>query len=183
MGVFSTNHLQQGEEQLEWHTIQLVLLQLQKGMRCFQVDGLPVCRQWRDILEILHHVVNWVRLELVEQLRVLLLDMPLVVGGIMNSLPPMNIAQFRTLKEECFVPRPQDDETDPYRAARPSESMILSPRILVVVAICRRRKVLPVNSPSSFLFSRTTIPRMRYTQATKLPPFGHTSHEQGMSSH
>src|SRR5271163_2503455 len=104
-------------------------------MRCFQADGLPVCRHWKDILGILHHVVNWVRLELVEQLRVLLVDMPLGVGGIMNSPLPMNIVQFRTLKEECFVPRPPDDEMDPYRAARPSESMIPSPRILVVVAI------------------------------------------------
>jgi hypothetical protein len=120
MEAFSTIHLQQGKEQLEWRTIQWVLLQLQKGMRCCRADGLPECRHWKDILEILHHVVNWALLQLVEQRRVLLLDMRLGVGGIMNNPLLMNIVQFRTPKEEYFVPRPQDDATDPCRAARPS---------------------------------------------------------------
>jgi hypothetical protein len=180
--VFSTNHLQQGEAKVEWHIIQLVRQrQPLKDTKCFREGELHECQHWRAIREIHHLEGNWALL--LERLLELQQDTQLDEGGTMINHRPMSseIALSRIVQEGYYDPHQLGDETDLFQVIQYLEAKTPNLHIPVAVEICRLRKVWQANSPSSYHFSRITIPKTKSTLETKLRLCGHISHERRTS--
>lgn len=150
MGVFSTNHLQQGEAKVEWHTIQLVRQrQHLKGTKCFREGELHECQRWRAIRETHHLEENWA-LPLERPLE-LLQDTQLDEGGTMINRRQMSleIVPSPIVQEGYYDLLQPGDETDLFLVILHLEARTLNLHIPAAAEKCHLRKVWQANSPSN----------------------------------
>jgi hypothetical protein len=116
--------------------------------------------------------------------QVLLLAMQLDEEGITSSRHPMRmeIAPNQMFEAASYDHPQQDDAMDRCQAVQLWEPRIQIRRTRAAVVICPLRKVWQVSNPSSYHFSKTTTPRMKFIQVIKLQHSGGISLAQAMSS-